>query len=387
MAAFVAWAGAHRLAPHAWFVARSVEPALARRLEPLALASRARELDRSAWLARVLSALAESGVHPVVFKGLGVAHLYYPHFGLRPLGDVDLIFSACELDRAVTTLETLGFRTDQRPLVAQFHREVNYNIPMSHARHGLLEAHFSLYEDLPPWFVERLIERSSTTTVLGVPVLAPSADDLFLLLSAHFCSSKPGSNFGWLLDLVLVGRKMTGPEWRSLTETAKQTGTQAFVVATLGCILGLWGVEFDDAESAYSLGSALTVLERGAVAALRGSVAAGRTSGSSLCYARRLSGRPVRRGWAWVTELAWPHAGDVCLSLQVDYSPSTFWWHRTRHACKGSARRLGNLLGMVQSAKGLAELLNGLSAEGIRRSRIRAMLGRPEPKIRAGVHP
>lgn len=61
-------------------------------------------------LARVLAALDDAGLRPVLFKGAALAFTHYPDPAARPRLDADVLIGAAEVDRATRTLEDLGYR-------------------------------------------------------------------------------------------------------------------------------------------------------------------------------------------------------------------------------------------------------------------------------------
>src|SRR5271165_3547987 len=71
------------------------------------------ELAQRAELGRVLAALAEADVAPLMLKGAGLAYTHYPRPGLRPRSDTDLLIAPNQREKTATVLATLGYRKDQ----------------------------------------------------------------------------------------------------------------------------------------------------------------------------------------------------------------------------------------------------------------------------------
>jgi hypothetical protein len=61
-------------------------------------------------LHRVLDALSDAGVDPLVFKGAALAFTHYPDPVVRPRLDTDLLVRAAEVPDAARALERLGYR-------------------------------------------------------------------------------------------------------------------------------------------------------------------------------------------------------------------------------------------------------------------------------------
>lgn len=67
---------------------------------------------RAAALAEMLSALEQDGMRALVLKGAALAHTVYPHPGLRPMRDLDILVSPNDLTQARKTLLELGYREE-----------------------------------------------------------------------------------------------------------------------------------------------------------------------------------------------------------------------------------------------------------------------------------
>src|SRR5208282_5106828 len=60
------------------------------------------ELAQRAELGRVLAALAEADVAPLILKGAGLAYTHYPRPGLRPRSDTDLLIAPNQREKTAT---------------------------------------------------------------------------------------------------------------------------------------------------------------------------------------------------------------------------------------------------------------------------------------------
>ena len=64
---------------------------------------------RAKVLAEILDAFQDAGIQTLVLKGAALAHLVYPHPGLRVMRDVDILVSKSEARRAQARLAEMGF--------------------------------------------------------------------------------------------------------------------------------------------------------------------------------------------------------------------------------------------------------------------------------------
>lgn len=343
---FVAWASRHRVAPYLGHVAASCDPALAPALAPARTQAAAVALLRDVWLGRLLRAATERGLGPVLFKGLGVAHLAYPAPALRPLGDVDLFLPRGDLRPFVELAMAHGFAYDNPdPAVVAYYFDWIYAVQITHPQHGLLEAHHGLYRDVPAALTDEILARLVPCEHDGVALRAFCPADLFVVLATHFGISKPGSCFMWLLDLALLGRGLSADEWRQAAATTRAHGLQVFVAAALALLRHLWDVAFPAAGDApAAIDAALSRRERAAVAALPDLAGGAVATGDSLSLARRLSGREVNGRLGVLTSLLC-HPGAVCEDLGVSSRSPWFPLHRARHATARAWRALRAVTG------------------------------------------
>lgn len=64
-------------------------------------------------LAQAVTTLQQNGIRVTVLKGAHLAALIYPHIGLRPMADMDLLVPKEDLAKADTVLCGLGYTTNR----------------------------------------------------------------------------------------------------------------------------------------------------------------------------------------------------------------------------------------------------------------------------------
>ncbi len=201
-------AGDHRIGPLLW---RALGAAQCRDGLGPAGATLGATADAGAMEARLLlpravalavRPLTDAGLEPVVFKGPAVAERY-PHPGLRPMDDIDLLLPQAAHARALEALCASGWRV-ARPSVG------HYDTVLAHADVPtlLLELHFGLetgWDRVTALDPVGLWERRVPTVCAGTPAFGlPMADEL-VALAAH--AGKPFHGFSrliWIADLAMV---------------------------------------------------------------------------------------------------------------------------------------------------------------------------------------
>ncbi len=145
-------------------------------------------------IAQVLAPLNKAGVRFLLIKGWAAARLY-PEPGLRPYGDLDLLFSPDDLPRALALLP----RPDASALPVEAHA-----------------AGEGTYRVLPTSEWEEILSRAEEATVDGCPVRIPGPEDHLRVLAFHFLVHG-GWRPLWLCDLAAAVEPSHGvADWNHL---------------------------------------------------------------------------------------------------------------------------------------------------------------------------
>lgn len=167
-----------------------------------------------AHIQRVVAALREAGVEPILVKGWAVARLY-PEKGLRPYGDIDLCVDPAQYDRAKAALASL--------------QGLRFSVDLDHDEVGPL--------DHRTW--EELYSRSRLVHLGDAEVRVLSPEDHLRLLCIHLV--KEGARRAiWLCDIALaVESRRTDFDWElCLGSLEPQTSWVACSIALAARLLG-----------------------------------------------------------------------------------------------------------------------------------------------------
>lgn len=235
----------HRLAE--WHI--TLPPRAAAKLAVTYQAQAQRSAAIFTQLAEVLKACTENNLRPIALKGVHLAGLVYAAPALRPMNDIDLLFTSEELPRAEQLLQELGYggkhksaevgpgvvkhtSTYQRPAESA----ATPNPYLSTEGERMIEPHSSLEEswfglkvDISPGVRERAME----VTLAGQPTRVLSNEDLVLHLCVHLCfhliAGAPA--MVQLLDLKMVTQLQVN--WAAVASRARATRATPFVLAAL----------------------------------------------------------------------------------------------------------------------------------------------------------
>lgn len=193
------------------------------KLAPLREAARS-EVARSLVLETALAELAErsreKGLAALLLKGLALDHTAYPHPGLRPAADIDLLVRAEELAGWGELLAALGYGEFER--VDRTWRRGAREVVDLHASSSDLAGVVDVPEELSPVRLDVAAIFARAAEAEGLPLAVPCTEDQLLLAAAHGLGVHVFEKLVWLLDVaVLLGAK---PDVGRLVEEARRTG-------------------------------------------------------------------------------------------------------------------------------------------------------------------
>lgn len=185
--------------------------------------------------ARMVAALAQAGIDPLLLKGQALADLLYGDPLLRPSGDIDLLIRQEEMSAAQQALAAVGY-VPQSGAWLDYQLRHSYHISLWRevmpGRRVLLELHWDLGPrnlfgyDLAAWR-----RQAQTFTLAGVPAalrrFAP--DDQLLHLALHMRKHRY-VGLRWLVDMAeLLRRFQATLDWPYLAAAAQQAGLRTLL--------------------------------------------------------------------------------------------------------------------------------------------------------------
>ncbi len=210
---------------------------ICKRLKDMVVRNGTKNLFMLSRLLSILALLKEHGIQALSFKGPTLAEDVYGNVGFRVFGDLDLLISHRDLEKAVSLLREQGFRQDIDLAPAQYQKLVDKWHHAVLTKDGVMvELHWELtgryfsrnveIESLLPRIVEIEMARHK------VQMLGP--EDLLLFLCVHGC------HHYWVhLDAVCciaeLVKKNKGLDWHLVWQLARQLGALKMVV--LGLLL------------------------------------------------------------------------------------------------------------------------------------------------------
>lgn len=201
-------------------------------------------------LAQVLAACPKYDLKPIVLKGAHLAAQIYAEPALRPMNDIDLLFTPDELGRAEQMLRELGYGGKYKSAetgakvvkhTSTFKRENSAdNTPnpyLSSQNERMIEPHTSLEES---WFGLRVDitngvrERAIQTKLANHTCLVLEPVDLLLHICVHFCFHliEGAPAFVQFSDILAITRH-NNTNWYAFVQRANAQNAAPFAYAAL----------------------------------------------------------------------------------------------------------------------------------------------------------
>lgn len=181
-------------------------------------------------LHQLTSLLEQQRIAVCVLKGLPLAIAAFHDPALREVGDIDLLVSPCDIERADRALQSLGYRRASeaawqtprrlRSYVAH-QKEFEYDAPAGRCP---IDLHWRLFRNRWNASNAGITEINADRVEVGtarIPVLPK--DRLFVYLAVH--GALDGwLRLKWLADIVALGGTFSPAEMNALLESARQHG-------------------------------------------------------------------------------------------------------------------------------------------------------------------
>jgi len=189
--------------------------------------------------APALLALCQAGSRALVLKGLALAHAFYPHPGLRPMSDVDLLVEPSGYAEARAVLEALGWAIGE----AEPESRLRHLHGAAFRKSGSPEIDLhtrALAESASPEADGAFFARAVPLDVAGTPARTLAPGDQLLVVCVHGLRWSAAPAVHWIADAVLILRRAEAIDWSEVTREARARRLES----SLGRALTLLSEEF-----------------------------------------------------------------------------------------------------------------------------------------------
>lgn len=175
--------------------------------------------------------LTDAGIPVLFFKGAAMIATAPNRLGLRRTADGDVLIPESDAVRAVALLTAAGFPPKDGyqagPLIGILHAWT-----CTGPNDSELDVHWSAFKT--PGDDRVMFDTARAATLLGRPVLIPSATEMLIISVANGFSRAPASPLRWIADALLVLQTDADAiQWETLVQRARRPGL------TLGLTAGL----------------------------------------------------------------------------------------------------------------------------------------------------
>ncbi|MCB9007402.1 MAG: nucleotidyltransferase family protein [Ardenticatenaceae bacterium] len=282
---FVVRAIAFGLAPQVYARLQAWQAAIpAKALAKLAITHKAQAKRSEAiygQLAQVLAACNQANLQPIALKGIHLAACYYAEPALRPMNDIDLLFTPDELPQAEAVLLALGYGGKHKSAesgarvtkhTSTFRREgaskpsATPNPYLSASLDRTIEPHSSLEES---WFglkvdiTPGIRERVDTAVLANHPCQVLNPTDLLHHICLHFSFHliQGAPSFVQLTDLLVITQNPTSGRFLGLSGSFIKPPGSLFSEEWASSVHKVdWGIFLQRVAEAKSAGYVLAAL-------------------------------------------------------------------------------------------------------------------------------
>jgi hypothetical protein len=225
-----------------------VPPIHLNQLRDLFQKNAARSVLLTGELLDILDLFATEGIEAMPYKGPAIAMSIYGRLALRQFSDLDILVRKRDVWGCQQLLISRGyephFDITERQLpsflklgyVQMFTRDRGQSVVELHW--GIASRFFMF-----PLDTDRFWERLRSASLMGKKILAPSTEDLLLLLCVHGAKDL-WERLEWICGITELIRAQTDVDWDAVTRNAKELGAERILLLGLFLAGELFGAEF-----------------------------------------------------------------------------------------------------------------------------------------------
>ncbi|MBU0678508.1 MAG: nucleotidyltransferase family protein [Verrucomicrobia bacterium] len=207
--------------------------------------------------------MAKAGIAYAVIKGPVLQESLYTDLFSRAYGDVDIVVSSRDIDRAVALLVKEGYEVVGGDLSNRLLRIGHFHLALDAPGKGTprVELHWSILDRANLYRIgnDAVLERARTLTIEGVEIKTLSAEDEFVYLCVHiakhavmngvglrtgqtaewFCRPATGNRLVWFCDVfLLLAKREDELDWEVVRRRIEEWNVRDEVAEVLA-VLGL----------------------------------------------------------------------------------------------------------------------------------------------------
>lgn len=201
------------------------------------------------YLKELLVALHSAKIEVIVFKGAYLLEKYYKQFGLRTMGDVDILIKKDKLAEVERIVRKLGFKYKEENCPKEWFDKNYYRSSLYTKGPFELEIHWNLLPNANPldFSIEDVWSRSKAGVMCEVPVLEMPIEILVIYLAFHisYCHFFNQNSIKRLYDIHKIITQ-TQLDWEYLILKSKEYNVNNFVGIVLRYLKDIFQTNIND---------------------------------------------------------------------------------------------------------------------------------------------
>lgn len=158
---------------------------------------------------KTLSSFLEAGIDKIIVaKGMAMILHYHNDFGVRVIGDIDILIHRKDISNACLLLNRSGWKV--RGVTSRFnindkkHLDFWHSITYIHSSGIILDLHWSFFQGIPLSINNAVIDASIGLSIDDISLYVPSAEDLLLQTCVHGIKPNPTPPIRWISDAFVI---------------------------------------------------------------------------------------------------------------------------------------------------------------------------------------
>jgi hypothetical protein len=194
---------------------------------------------------RVVGALSNAGIHPVLLKGAALILTTYDQPYERDLADLDVLVREERLDQSLEVLRGLGYRGPAETAEFAAYRRFHFHIHLDHSDADVVEVHWALAKADSPFRLDasEVLARSTRFERPGAPTLELPCPEHMLLHLVLQNLQEGYTRFSRCVDVDRIIAATPALDWGRLVETARRGNLGPATAVSLQLARRLLGAE------------------------------------------------------------------------------------------------------------------------------------------------